>query len=54
MTRCVIRYRRNTDLARQFPGPSLPYASREEAEALLRVCANTNRYEIEDIDDDRP
>lgn len=47
MTRPVtIRYRRGTDLARRFPGPSQPLASREEAEALLRNCANGGDMEI--------
>ncbi len=42
----LIRYKRGTELACRFPGPSQPYATRQEVEALLRVCVNAHDMEI--------
>ena len=45
----TIRYRPGTALARRFPGTSQPLATRAEAEALLRQCANGGDMEIEEV-----
>lgn len=46
----LIRYRRDSELALRFPGPAQPYSSRQEVEALLRVCVNADELEIVEVD----